>query len=205
MENLFVRLLLGSLLIIGFFSKRSGKVYSICTIVIFILSAYFVNKGTHNPTGKDNSTEKLLSQLQLDSIGSEKDNRIISHREKLTITAKDLTESYDTNEGQADEKFKGKTFFVEGTVSEIKKDILNDTYVILEGNQMFRDVQCYFDDKKISPQLKKGKTVTFEGKCNGLMMNVHMKNCQLVENLSELKKQSKLKMYNAILICCGQI
>ncbi len=40
-------------------------------------------------------------------------------------------------------------------------------------------------------QLQKGMRVTFQGKCDGLMMNVLMKNCVLVDNLSDLKKKKK--------------
>ena len=188
--------------------KRSGMIYGIGLVASFILFGIFSdNKKSTNSTSKEtnNSTttteEKTetastpsapaLTQQQLDSIENEKAKVAYKEREDQTIKAPNLTASYEENEVKADENFKGKTFFVEGTVRDIKKDIMDDIYVVLEGDQMFRDVQCFFDDKNTASQLQKGMRVTFQGKCDGLMMNVLMKNCVLVDNLSELKKHKK--------------
>jgi hypothetical protein len=208
------------LLVIGFFSpktslfwdkkneptkKRSGMIYGIGLVASFILFGIFSDsnkssKSTSNETSNTSTTTEeksntpsapALTQQQLDSIENEKLKVAYKEREDQTIKAPNLTASYDENEVKADENFKGKTFFVEGTVRDIKKDIMDDIYVILEGDQMFRDVQCFFDDKNTASQLQKGMRVTFQGKCDGLMMNVLMKNCVLVDNLSELKKQKK--------------
>lgn len=219
MENLFALLVLASLilLVIGFISpktslfwdkkneptkKRSGMIYGISLVASFILFGV-TSDGKKSSNNSSSTTENaartekveepkiVLTQLQLDSIENVKTQAIIKEREDQTIKAPNLTASYDENEVKADENFKGKTFFVEGTVRDIKKDILDDIYVILEGDQMFRDVQCYFDDKNTASQLQKGMRVTFQGKCDGLMINVLMKNCVFVDNLSELKKQKK--------------
>jgi|688.fasta_scaffold304094_1 hypothetical protein len=216
MENLFTILILASLvlLVIGFFSpktslfwdkkneptkKRSGMIYGISSVASFILFGVTSDgkKSTNFLADNSTVTEKVaenkpaMTQQQLDSIENEKNLIAIKEREDQTIKAPNLTASYDENEVKADENFKGKTFYVEGTVSDIKKDIMDDIYVILEGDQMFRDVQCFFDDKNTASQLKKGMRVTFQGKCDGLMMNVLMKNCVLVDNLSDLKKKKK--------------
>lgn len=219
MENLFALLVLASLilLVIGFISpktslfwdkkneptkKRSGMIYGISLVASFILFGV-TSDGKKSSNNSSSTTENaartekveepkiVLTQLQLDSIENVKTQAIIKEREDQTIKAPNLTASYDENEVKADENFKGKTFFVEGTVRDIKKDILDDIYVILEGDQMFRDVQCYFDDKNTASQLQKGMRVTFQGKCDGLMINVLMKNCVFVDNLSDLKKKKK--------------
>jgi len=218
MENLFALLVLASLvlLVIGIFSpktslfwdkkneptkKRSGMIYGISLVASFILFGVFSDSkksaSSSSTSSADNSTateqvaenKPALTQQQLDSIETEKNKTVIKEREDQTITAKNLTANYEANEVQADENFKGKTFFVEGTVSDIKKDIMDDIYVTLEGDEMFRQVQCFFDDKNTASQLQKGMRVTFQGKCDGLMMNVLMKNCVLVDNLSDLKKK----------------
>lgn len=219
MENLFGLLVLASLilLVIGFFSpktslfwdkkneptkKRSGMIYGIALVVSFILFGVTSDEkkaNSNSTTSSDNSsssekkeqTKPALTQIQLDSIEKGKREKEIKKREDQTITAANLTANYEENEVRADENFKGKTFFVEGTVRDIKKDIMDDIYVILDGGQMFRSVQCYFDDKNSASQLQKGMRVTFQGKCDGLMMNVLMKNCVLVDNLSSMKKQRK--------------
>lgn len=163
-------------------------------IVIASMNGNKNSNSTSDATTETQTKEEVkteLTQTQKDSIASEEAKTMIKEREDNTIKARDLTASYAANEVQADENFKGKEFYVEGTVSDIKKDIMDDIYVILEGDEFLRDVQCYFDDKNTASQLQKGMRVTFKGKCDGLMMNVQMKNCEIAENLSDLKKKAK--------------
>lgn len=217
MENLFALLVLASLilLVIGFFSpktslfwdkkneptkKRSRIIYGITLIASFILfgvtsdeknagNSSRVSSNNSNSTEKKEENKPVLTQIQLDSIDREKAKQEIKEREDQTITAVNLSARYEENEVKADGNFKGRIFFVEGTVRDIKKDIMDNIYVILEGDQILRDVQCFFDDQNTASQLQKGMRVTFQGKCDGLMMNVLMKNCVLVDNLSSIKKQ----------------
>ena len=139
----------------------------------------------------ENSAGKELTQAQKDSVAKAERIATIEERKKQTITAASLTQNYVENEVRADENFKGKEFYVEGTISDIKKDIADEIYVTLTGSEMFREVQCYFDDKTTASQLEKGMRVTFFGKCDGLMMNVLMKDCKLVDNLKDLEKANK--------------
>ena len=118
-----------------------------------------------------------LTPAQKDSIKKAEEEEI----KKNTIAANQLTAAYDENEVSADNNFKGKVFYVNGTITDIKKDILDNIYVTLEGHEMFRQVQCYFEDKETAGKLQKGMTATFKGKCNGLMMNVLMKDCVLIK------------------------
>jgi hypothetical protein len=101
-------------------------------------------------------------------------------RADQTIKAPELVSVYQENEVKADKAFKGKTFYVTGTIEDIKKDITDDIYVTLEGDGVLRQVQCYFDNEDIAADFRKGQRVTFKGKCDGLMMNVLMKDCTLV-------------------------
>lgn len=116
-----------------------------------------------------------LTQAQKDSVKKAEEEAI----KKNTITAKQLTAAYADNEVSADNNYKDKTFYVSGTITDIKKDILDNIYVTLEGNEMFRQVQCYFEDKETAGKLQKGMKATFQGKCDGLMINVLMKDCVL--------------------------
>jgi hypothetical protein len=218
MEILLSLLLIANLvlLIIGFFSpktslfwdkkneptrKRSGLLYGLGFFVssIFLgfvsdskqLSSSISNDANNSRAAHVEVSVPALTQQQLDSVEKENANIVYQQRKENTITAPNLTASYEENEVKADENFKGKTFFVEGTVLEIKKDIMDEIYVILQGDKMFRNVQCYFDDTSTASQLQKGMRVTFKGTCNGLMMNVLIKNCVLVENLSLLKMKVK--------------
>ena len=100
----------------------------------------------------------------------------------IKITATKLYGDYKANEVAADASYKGKTLEITGTVSDIKKDITDTLYVTLKGDQYFGDVQCYFNDKYTSQlaSLKKGQQLTVMGKCDGLLMNVLVKNCDIV-------------------------
>ncbi len=119
-------------------------------------------------------TTKKLTQSQKDSLEKE--------IKKNTITSQQLIQVYEENEVYADNNLKGKVFYVTGEVTSIKKDILDNIYVTLDGGDgTFRDVQCYFDNPKIAGDLKKGIKAMFKGKCDGLMGNVLMKECELIE------------------------
>lgn len=132
-----------------------------------------------------------LTQEQKDSISNTEKLTEIQQRKDNTISASNLVQAYVENEVRADENYKNKSFYVEGNVTDIKKDILDKIYVTLEGSEMFREVQCYFDNKETASKIEKGMRVTFYGKCDGLMMNVMMKNCELVSNIKDLEKEVK--------------
>lgn len=117
-----------------------------------------------------------LTQAQKDSIAKVELEEI----KKNTITAKQLIAEYVANEVSADNNFKGKTFYVSGTITDVKKDIMGKIYVTLHGDDLIRKVQCFFEDAETAAKLSKGMEVTFMGNCKGLMMNVLMKDCKLI-------------------------
>jgi hypothetical protein len=210
MENLFALIVLISLvlLIIGFFSpstslfwykkertkKGSLFIYGMILIISFVLFGITIDKNKSQQVNDTALEKKIeLTQFQKDSIAKINLLSEIEIRKNQTIKASLLTNSYIENEVRADESYKNKSFYVEGVVTDIKKDIMNDIYVTLEGSEMFRQVQCYFDDKETASKLEKGMRVTFYGKCDGLMINVLMKNCKLVDNLKKLEEDLKKK------------
>ena len=203
MENLFVLLLLASLvlLVIGLFKpttslfwdkkertrKKSSLVYGGLTVLFFILFGVASDRKKGN-SSNNNATEQTAAnettgptQAQKDSIAKDEKEKELAEIKKNTISAPDLTATYEANEVAADNNFKGKTFYVSGTITDIKKDIMDDIYVTLKGDEMFRQVQCFFEDKETAGQMRKGMKVTFKGKCDGLMINVLMKDCVLVQ------------------------
>jgi len=184
---------------------KSFLIYLVLTIIFFVLFGVSTDiEDKNGETTKTNKIEKQLTQAQKDSIAivkAKEDNfrkieqvkqkelereQEIENRKSNTISARDLVSSYAANEVRADENFKGKRFFVTGKVTDIKKDLFGEIYVTLEGSEMFREVQCYFDDSKTASKLNKGMRVTFHGECDGLIMNVLMKDCKLVKNLKDL-------------------
>ncbi|MCW5931160.1 MAG: hypothetical protein KIS69_05765 [Bacteroidetes bacterium] len=97
----------------------------------------------------------------------------------ISISAHQLYQEYAANEVAADQKYKGQVLSVTGTVDAIAKDITDNIYVTLKGDEYIGDVQCYFADNHTNEaaQLSKGMRITVKGKCDGMMMNVLLRGC----------------------------
>ncbi len=65
------------------------------------------------------------------------------------------------------------------------KNITKDSKYIDDVFQISSNgsVQCFIDDLDALAKLQENQKITVYGKCDGLMMNVLMKNCKLVDNL----------------------
>ena len=174
--------------------KNLQHLISASALALFIFIAFGSmdddkSESTNEPTASEKiKADESLTQAQKDSLVAIDKQKEIDLRENQTISAKDLYYTYQQNEVSADNNFKGKRFYVEGIVENIKKDIFDNIYVTLKTGEIIGSVQCYLDNADVASQLKKGQRITVYGKCNGLMMNVLMKDCKVVENLSDLKK-----------------
>lgn len=131
---------------------------------------------------KEAEKQRKIAEKQRKIAEKQKRKAMIENRKSQTIKARTLVRDYIKNEVRADGKYKGKEFYVYGIVDSIGNDIMNDAYVTLRGAQ-FRTVQCFVKDKNVAANLDKGQRVTFHCECKGLMMNVLMRDCQLVKNL----------------------
>ena len=146
------------------------------------------NSSSSSSVAKEKEEPKVeLTQAQKDSIAQVEKLAKYEERKSQTIQAKDLYNAYQANEVSADNDFKDKNFYVEGVVGDIGKDILDDIYVTLKTGDYIGSVQCYIDDANVAANLQKGQRITVYGECNGLMMNVLMKDCKVVENLNDLR------------------
>ena len=103
----------------------------------------------------------------------------------LRVDLNDLLSEYKDNEVRADGQFKGKLIRTTGIVGDVKKDILDDVYITLGTGQMFEIpvVQCFVKKDQVTRAagLSKGDKVTVRGKVNGLMMNVLVKECDILQ------------------------
>jgi hypothetical protein len=101
----------------------------------------------------------------------------------ISVTATTLYHDYEGNEVAADEKYKGKTLAVSGTVDSIGKDISDTMYVTLSSGKQYSitSVQCIFGDehKSALARLSKGQKVTVKGRCDGKFGNVLLRDCSL--------------------------
>ena len=158
-----------------------------------ILIGAFADKNSTEQASTNITTDKKpkqeISPAQKDSIAKAEKMRQIQERKNATVKASDLVAMYVQNEVNADNKMKGKKSYVEGKIGDIGKDIMDNIYVTLESGDIVRTVQCYIDDKDLVARLQKGRRITVFGKCEGLMMNVLWKDCEVVPNLADLEKQ----------------
>lgn len=99
----------------------------------------------------------------------------------LQMDIRKLLADYSNNEVGADNKYKGKQVQVTGTVTDVKKDIIDNLYVTLGTGKQFEipELQAYFDDSMNSHlgDLNKGQKLTVICQIDGLMMNVLGKDC----------------------------
>lgn len=106
--------------------------------------------------------------------------------EVLEVKAVDLITAYDENAVAADKEYKDKTLKITGTISSIGVDIAEQAYLVLtDENDPYAilGVQCYFEKEQEDTltNLKEGDTVTLTGTCEGKVINVSVKDCQLAE------------------------
>lgn len=129
--------------------------------------------------GGDRDSSRARSQRTTATNGNRAEGSAIS------LSAEQVVNEYKRNEVAADQKYKGKVLQVHGQIDAIGKDLTNTMYVVLNGGGEFelRAVQCFFHDRHEAQlgSLSKGQIVKIQGKCDGLMMNVLLKNCTLVQ------------------------
>lgn len=123
------------------------------------------------------------------AFGSMEDNKNTENEVKeevketpaLDVSASQLYADYEANGVAADQQYKGKILKVTGTVNNIDKDIMDQIYVTLKGDNVIGDVQCFFSDNYVNEaaQLQKGQKITIIGKCDGKLINVMIKGCSI--------------------------
>ncbi|MFC2021433.1 hypothetical protein ACFLU1_06630 [Chloroflexota bacterium] len=104
----------------------------------------------------------------------------------IELTVSELLSAFEAEGEAANARFTNQIIRITGEVSRIEvKDILDIYYVTLkngEENLLLLGVRCVFD-KKYGPELSKletGQTVTVQGKYDGSMIDVSLRNCVLI-------------------------
>ena len=144
------------------------KLISLFITVFALLLSSCSNKQPESTETADSPQQKVETpEVKLDTIG-----------------APQLVRVYEENEINADNQLKDKEFIVYGMVQDISKDILNDIYITLRSSKReyaLRNVQCFGLDASVAGSIKKGQIVLLKGRCEGLMMNVIMRECTLLQ------------------------
>lgn len=131
----------------------------------------------------------LLAGFTILAFGSGDDNKEKEEKvkeklqttEAIEINARQLYSEYEANGVLADKNYKDKALKVTGIVDNIDKDIMDQIYVTLNGDEYVGDIQCFFSEEYLdqAAELKKGQKITVTGVCEGKMMNVVLKGCTI--------------------------
>ncbi len=103
----------------------------------------------------------------------------------IEITVEELLSAYEAEGIAADAKFVNKILKVTGVVNRREvKDSLDIDYITLTNadKKLLQSVRCTFD-KKYRPELnrlKTGQRVTVQGKYDGSMIDISLRDCVLV-------------------------
>ncbi len=104
----------------------------------------------------------------------------------LEMTVDELLSTYETEGVDADKRFARQILRITGTVDRIEvKATLNIYYITLVRAEKFRvlqNVRCVFDGKHESElsQLIAGQTVTVQGRYDGSIIDISLRDCFLV-------------------------
>jgi hypothetical protein len=104
----------------------------------------------------------------------------------IEITVEELLSAYETEGADADAKFTNQILKITGTVGRIEvKAALNIYYITLdrvEKNRLLQSVRCVFDGKHEQElnQLTAGQMVTVQGKYDGSIININLRDCFIV-------------------------
>jgi hypothetical protein len=182
--------------------KKSALIYGGVVVLSFILFGTTVDakkaqdqdtasaapNGATTTEKTEEPAEKALTEEDKKRMTAEYEAKYKAQAEEeakeraaQTVKASQLKSMYADNEVKADKLFKGNTFYVTGTITDISKDIMDDIFVTLDGDDSLRGVRCYFDNEDIAADFTKGQRVTFKGRGDGyVMLDVMMKDCTLV-------------------------
>ncbi|MFC1992038.1 hypothetical protein ACFLVC_04900 [Chloroflexota bacterium] len=104
----------------------------------------------------------------------------------IEITVAELLSAYETDMEAADARFSNQIMRITGVIDRVEiKDTFNIYFINLissEASRLLQGVRCVFDSKdgpELS-QLVNGQTVTVQGKYDGSMIDISLKDCRLV-------------------------
>jgi hypothetical protein len=100
----------------------------------------------------------------------------------MKLTANKLASDYKANEIAADNAYKGKMVEVTGVVDSIGKGLFDDPYITLKTGEVLVSIQCFLKPTEAdkAAALTQGKQIAIRGKVDGLLINVKVRDCEIV-------------------------
>jgi hypothetical protein len=111
------------------------------------------------------------------------DKSITKQTVDFSLTASNLAEEYENNPEASDRKYIDRVIEVKGTINEISTDQNNSVVFILKENGSSAGVLCTLNEKSIKKvkRYKKGDTITLKGTCSGMLFEVVLNKCIIVD------------------------
>lgn len=100
------------------------------------------------------------------------------------VTSQILLADFQNDESAANAKYLGKVVQVEGAIQEIIPGEDLKMQVILDTGDMMSGISCMLEEDHtafLARKLKKGDTVTIKGFCSGVIMDVVLERCVIVD------------------------
>ncbi len=174
----------------GKIGKLIGSVVTICWFTLLFLQP----EQPHKTVAKaDNTAPAEVKPIEF--TAAEKREALLARikgQQELTFNAPSLLASFKANEVRADKALKGQQLYVEGVVEKVGKDITDDSYVLLKGDEYgILGVQCSLHDPEEAVNLNPGDYIAISGTCKGLLMNVQVSDARIVPTIADLKKEAK--------------
>jgi hypothetical protein len=108
---------------------------------------------------------------------------ISNQKADFSLSATKLAEEYETNSTGSDRKFIDRIIEVTGVISEITIDQKNSVVFILSDKASSTGVLCTLNEKfhKKINRYKIGDTITVKGTCSGMLFEVVLNKCIIVD------------------------
>jgi cytoskeletal protein RodZ len=101
----------------------------------------------------------------------------------IKVTPAELKQAYESNEVNAEKKYKGKVVIITGKISDIRTSMGSAVIGVSSQSKAYiDDVSCYFDDNSQDDRianLSKGQTITIKGTVGSNVVGVSIDDCTI--------------------------
>ena len=139
--------------------KNWIKIFFLATVITLVLVGY----GWHIYKKKPADTRKQVAEIEM--------------------KARDLITSFQQDEGAASQKYIDKILVVSGEVADVQISPTGQATLILDAGDPLSSIVCsfYAEETLIVKKIKSGMQVRVKGKCTGILLDVILNKCSMVE------------------------
>lgn len=126
---------------------------------------------------------ELHEKAMAEKVAAEAQREADKRKPLANYSGIEITSIYHENEVAADNALKGRFVQVTGKVTDIKKDFMDNVYIVMKGERgrwSLNNVHITLDDPSIAGSIRKNRRYGFVCKVNGLIMgSVMLKECRI--------------------------